>query len=132
MIPKRFIIFVISFMSRNNISFVRLDGTLSQQQREKVIKQFSEDSDTQVLTYFLMFVCYLDSMLNCFNALANYNHQYLFLAPGVVDVAKSWWSGYKPNSSFQCFCYGTCKSVSVARTVVYLSSFRCNIGTQIG
>ncbi|KAJ1401748.1 Zinc finger, RING-type [Sesbania bispinosa] len=35
--------------TRNNISFVRLDGTLSQQQREKVIKQFSEDSDTLVL-----------------------------------------------------------------------------------
>ncbi|GJY68680.1 DNA repair protein RAD5A isoform X2 [Tanacetum coccineum] len=29
----------------NNISFLRLDGTLNQQQREKVIKQFSEDSD---------------------------------------------------------------------------------------
>ncbi|XP_027340515.1 DNA repair protein RAD5A isoform X1 [Abrus precatorius] len=35
--------------TRNNISFVRLDGTLNQQQREKVIKQFSEDSDTLVL-----------------------------------------------------------------------------------
>ncbi|XP_061345365.1 DNA repair protein RAD5A [Gastrolobium bilobum] len=35
--------------TRNNISFVRLDGTLNLQQREKVIKQFSEDSDTQVL-----------------------------------------------------------------------------------
>ncbi|XP_027929635.1 DNA repair protein RAD5A isoform X1 [Vigna unguiculata] len=35
--------------TRNNISFVRLDGTLSQQQREKVIKQFSEDSTTLVL-----------------------------------------------------------------------------------
>ncbi|KAK9072647.1 hypothetical protein SSX86_009082 [Deinandra increscens subsp. villosa] len=35
--------------SRNNISFVRLDGTLNQQQREKVIKQFSEESDIMVL-----------------------------------------------------------------------------------
>ncbi|KAI4322362.1 hypothetical protein L6164_022065 [Bauhinia variegata] len=35
--------------SRNNISFVRLDGTLNQQQREKVIKQFSEDSNIMVL-----------------------------------------------------------------------------------
>ncbi|GAU35011.1 hypothetical protein TSUD_103340 [Trifolium subterraneum] len=35
--------------TRNKISFVRLDGTLSLQQREKVIKQFSEDSDIQVL-----------------------------------------------------------------------------------
>ncbi|XP_047168024.1 DNA repair protein RAD5A [Vigna umbellata] len=34
---------------RNNISFVRLDGTLNLQQREKVIKQFSEDSTTLVL-----------------------------------------------------------------------------------
>ncbi|MCH88000.1 SWI/SNF-related matrix-associated actin-dependent regulator of chromatin subfamily A member 3-like 2-like, partial [Trifolium medium] len=33
----------------NKISFVRLDGTLNLQQREKVIKQFSEDSDIQVL-----------------------------------------------------------------------------------
>ncbi|KAG2371472.1 DNA repair protein [Vigna angularis] len=32
--------------ARNNISFVRLDGTLNLQQREKVIKQFSEDSTT--------------------------------------------------------------------------------------
>ncbi|KAI3523337.1 hypothetical protein L1887_01398 [Cichorium endivia] len=36
-------------LSRNNISFVRLDGTLNQQQREKVIKQFSEESDIMVL-----------------------------------------------------------------------------------
>nr|GEU68872.1 helicase, C-terminal [Tanacetum cinerariifolium] len=36
-------------LSRNNISFLRLDGTLNQQQREKVIKQFSEDSDILVL-----------------------------------------------------------------------------------
>ncbi|XP_071711412.1 DNA repair protein RAD5A [Rutidosis leptorrhynchoides] len=35
--------------SRNNISFVRLDGTLNQQQREKVIKQFSEERDIMVL-----------------------------------------------------------------------------------
>ncbi|KAD5508657.1 hypothetical protein R6Q59_030705 [Mikania micrantha] len=36
-------------LSRNNISFVRLDGTLNQQQREKVIKQFSEENDILVL-----------------------------------------------------------------------------------
>ncbi|KAK1435105.1 hypothetical protein QVD17_00865 [Tagetes erecta] len=36
-------------LSRSNISFVRLDGTLNQQQREKVIKQFSEESDILVL-----------------------------------------------------------------------------------
>ncbi|PWA92876.1 Helicase, C-terminal [Artemisia annua] len=36
-------------LSRNSISFLRLDGTLNQQQREKVIKQFSEDSDILVL-----------------------------------------------------------------------------------
>lgn len=36
-------------LSRNNISFVRLDGTLNQQHREKVIKQFSEESDIMVL-----------------------------------------------------------------------------------
>ncbi|KAL1298728.1 hypothetical protein HN51_043027 [Arachis hypogaea] len=35
--------------TRNNISFVRLDGTLNQQQREKVIKQFSEDDEILVL-----------------------------------------------------------------------------------
>ncbi|XP_020230971.1 DNA repair protein RAD5A [Cajanus cajan] len=35
--------------TRSNISFVRLDGTLNLQQREKVIKQFSEDSNTLVL-----------------------------------------------------------------------------------
>ncbi|XP_019458903.1 PREDICTED: putative SWI/SNF-related matrix-associated actin-dependent regulator of chromatin subfamily A member 3-like 2 isoform X1 [Lupinus angustifolius] len=35
--------------TRNNISYVRLDGTLNLQQREKVIKQFSEDSSTLVL-----------------------------------------------------------------------------------
>ncbi|KAJ0941256.1 putative DNA helicase chromatin remodeling SNF2 family [Helianthus annuus] len=35
--------------ARNNISFVRLDGTLNQQQREKVIKQFSEENDIMVL-----------------------------------------------------------------------------------
>ncbi|KAE8037511.1 hypothetical protein FH972_010097 [Carpinus fangiana] len=36
-------------LSRSNIPFVRLDGTLSQQQREKVLKQFSEDSNILVL-----------------------------------------------------------------------------------
>ncbi|KAI7729746.1 hypothetical protein M8C21_026125 [Ambrosia artemisiifolia] len=36
-------------LARNKISFVRLDGTLNQQQREKVIKQFSEESDILVL-----------------------------------------------------------------------------------
>nr|POF15919.1 putative swi/snf-related matrix-associated actin-dependent regulator [Quercus suber] len=35
--------------ARNNISFVRLDGTLNLQQREKVLKQFSEDSNILVL-----------------------------------------------------------------------------------
>ncbi|KAI5666522.1 hypothetical protein M9H77_16375 [Catharanthus roseus] len=34
---------------RDSISFVRLDGTLNQQQREKVIKQFSEDDNVMVL-----------------------------------------------------------------------------------
>ncbi|KAL0709906.1 hypothetical protein Bca4012_016884 [Brassica carinata] len=36
-------------LSRNNISFVRLDGTLNQQQREKVLKQFSEDTSIMVM-----------------------------------------------------------------------------------
>uniref|UniRef100_A0A6N2LJT6 RING-type domain-containing protein n=1 Tax=Salix viminalis TaxID=40686 RepID=A0A6N2LJT6_SALVM len=36
-------------LSRSNISFVRLDGTLNQQQRERVIKQFSEDDSILVL-----------------------------------------------------------------------------------
>ncbi|OVA17874.1 SNF2-related [Macleaya cordata] len=36
-------------LSRSNIPFVRLDGTLNQQQREKVIKQFSEENDILVL-----------------------------------------------------------------------------------
>ncbi|XP_057956384.1 DNA repair protein RAD5A [Malania oleifera] len=35
--------------SRNNIPFVRLDGTLNQQQRENVIKLFSEESNIMVL-----------------------------------------------------------------------------------
>lgn len=36
-------------LSRSNIPFLRLDGTLNQQQREKVLKQFSEDRDILVL-----------------------------------------------------------------------------------
>ncbi|GER57094.1 DNA repair helicase rad5 [Striga asiatica] len=36
-------------LSRSNIKFLRLDGTLNQQQREKVIKQFSEEDDIKVL-----------------------------------------------------------------------------------
>ncbi|KAF2577281.1 hypothetical protein F2Q68_00000773 [Brassica cretica] len=36
-------------LSRNNISFVRLDGTLNQQQREKVLKEFSEDGSIMVM-----------------------------------------------------------------------------------
>ncbi|XP_028808168.1 DNA repair protein RAD5A [Neltuma alba] len=35
--------------TRNNIPFLRLDGTLNQQQREKVLRQFSEDSNILVL-----------------------------------------------------------------------------------
>ncbi|XP_044482430.1 DNA repair protein RAD5A isoform X2 [Mangifera indica] len=36
-------------LSRNKITFLRLDGTLNQRQREKVLKQFSEDSNILVL-----------------------------------------------------------------------------------
>ncbi|KAK3154235.1 hypothetical protein QOZ80_2BG0188000 [Eleusine coracana subsp. coracana] len=36
-------------LSRNNFSFTRLDGTLNLQQREKVIKEFSEDKGILVL-----------------------------------------------------------------------------------
>ncbi|KAI8573535.1 hypothetical protein RHMOL_Rhmol01G0285000 [Rhododendron molle] len=36
-------------LSRSNIPFVRLDGTLNLQQREKVIKQFSDESNILVL-----------------------------------------------------------------------------------
>ncbi|XP_009796533.1 DNA repair protein RAD5A isoform X2 [Nicotiana tabacum] len=36
-------------LSRSNIPFVRLDGTLNQQQREKVIKKFSEEDGILVL-----------------------------------------------------------------------------------
>ncbi|CAN0900454.1 DNA repair protein RAD5A [Linum grandiflorum] len=36
-------------LTRNNISFLRLDGTLNLGQREKVIKQFSEDDNIMVL-----------------------------------------------------------------------------------
>ncbi|XP_028551128.1 DNA repair protein RAD5A isoform X2 [Dendrobium catenatum] len=36
-------------LSRNKIVFARLDGTLNQQQREKVISQFTEEKDIMVL-----------------------------------------------------------------------------------
>ncbi|KAK1383076.1 putative SWI/SNF-related matrix-associated actin-dependent regulator of chromatin subfamily A member 3-like 2 [Heracleum sosnowskyi] len=36
-------------LSRSKFAFLRLDGTLNQQQREKVLKQFSEDSNILVL-----------------------------------------------------------------------------------
>lgn len=36
-------------LTRSNISFLRLDGTLNQQQRERVIKKFSEEDDILVL-----------------------------------------------------------------------------------
>ncbi|KAK4441254.1 DNA repair protein A [Sesamum alatum] len=36
-------------LSRSNIPFLRLDGTLNQQQRERVIKQFSEEDNIKVL-----------------------------------------------------------------------------------
>ncbi|CAN1193201.1 DNA repair protein RAD5A [Linum perenne] len=36
-------------LTRSNISFLRLDGTLNQQQREKVIKEFSENDNIMVL-----------------------------------------------------------------------------------
>lgn len=39
---------IMFFISRNKISFVRLDGTLNQQQREKVLKEFSEDGNILV------------------------------------------------------------------------------------
>lgn len=34
---------------RNKIIFARLDGTLNQQQREKVISQFTEEKDILVI-----------------------------------------------------------------------------------
>ncbi|KAG9459025.1 hypothetical protein H6P81_003533 [Aristolochia fimbriata] len=36
-------------LSRNNLPFVRLDGTLSQQQREKILKEFTEERNILVL-----------------------------------------------------------------------------------
>ncbi|KAL3628014.1 DNA repair protein rad5a [Castilleja foliolosa] len=36
-------------LSRSDIKFLRLDGTLNQQHRERVIKQFSEEDDIKVL-----------------------------------------------------------------------------------
>lgn len=36
-------------LTRNNTSFLRLDGTLNQQQSERVLNFFSEDSDVMVL-----------------------------------------------------------------------------------
>lgn len=41
-------------MSRNNIPFLRLDGTLSQKQRERVIRQFSEDSSILVCDFLIL------------------------------------------------------------------------------
>jgi len=41
---------IIEFLhGRNNFSFARLDGTLNLQQRERVIKEFSEDRGILVL-----------------------------------------------------------------------------------
>ncbi|KAF2300662.1 hypothetical protein GH714_015032 [Hevea brasiliensis] len=40
---------VVLIMVRSSIPFVRLDGTLNQQQRERVIKQFSEDDNILAL-----------------------------------------------------------------------------------
>jgi hypothetical protein len=90
-------------LSRNNFSFVRLDGTLSQQQREKVLKEFSEDGSILVgavalhcnvqYLYFLVSKLKLKSLLfNCWI--------------GTVDVSKSWWRWDKSNSCVQCFCHG--------------------------
>lgn len=39
---------MVEILFRKNISFVRLDGTLNQQQREKVIQQFSEEKSLTV------------------------------------------------------------------------------------
>jgi len=45
--------FNVMFVGRNNISFLRLDGTLNQQQRERVIKKFSEENDILVCSIFV-------------------------------------------------------------------------------
>lgn len=47
-----------SFCDRSNIPFLRLDGTLNQQQREKVLKQFSEDRDILVVTSDFIIFCF--------------------------------------------------------------------------
>lgn len=80
-------IMMISFLSRNNIPFVRLDGTLTQQQREKVIRQFSEDSDILVgdlfpLTFSLL-IFDLENLVEWFKLMTSetyFSHQVLLMS----------------------------------------------------
>lgn len=54
---------IVLILARSNIPFVRLDGTLSQQQRERVIKQFSEDDTILVCGSACPFLPFLNDFI---------------------------------------------------------------------
>lgn len=51
--------------SRSNLKFVRLDGTSNQQQREKIISQFTEDENILVCHHIIDSVA--SFLVFCFN-----------------------------------------------------------------
>lgn len=52
------------YLSRSGIPFLRLDGTLNQQQREKVLKQFSEDDNILVCDFWIVSISPFGSVLD--------------------------------------------------------------------
>ena len=79
---------------RHNFLFVRLDGTLNQQQREKVLNKFAEN--TNILVRYFHFIHHNTLLIiSCGHAFG----VTLFITTGTSNVTEGWWCWNKPYGS---------------------------------
>lgn len=106
---------IVLILARSNIPFVRLDGTLSQQQRERVIKQFSEDDTILVCGSACPFLPFLNDFIFSTSVRAvvvdglvevAFIILMVVVCSGIIDVIEGWRCWDKSDSSFKCLCHG--------------------------
>ena len=90
-------IFFVFVLSRRNFTYVRLDGTLSQVQREKVIKEFS--TNPKILVFFVKSWVIVDFQ-NIYENTPSFlrNHQNTLIAYG-------YYGHFENLGMFWCFPY---------------------------
>ncbi|KAH7424297.1 hypothetical protein KP509_11G001600 [Ceratopteris richardii] len=96
-------------LKRKNIKFLRLDGTLSHQQRELVLHSFKSDPTVEVKQ-------------KCSHNQRRQNVRSLLSISGVAVVIKGWGSGNQLDSCCKCFSYGSMVESSRGRASNYAYS----------